>query len=728
MFRFYAAFILIFVFSKHPVTACGYNFIGDCSTSISLKINGTQDSFAVASCPGVLKFDGFTIGSLESLSIARAKATTWESCLNNVSGVALYYRVYEQGFPGGSWQSIDLQENYNTVVGPYTTRYRSVNTDTDLTGNLSSGKTYVLEIYFRAEVDTIGDDFIPETTLLQNNNGQNYHFSFQYGGASAPPFVVVPTRIIHVKCYGDSTGVAGVSVYGNQAGLFYQWSTGGNNSPILSEIPAGTYTVTVTGVGGYIASDTIEIAQPMPLTAQFMVTGPGCSGTPGYAMVTPSGGIEPYNYAWSNGAQTATASFASSGSYTITVSDTNGCSTVDSVNIPAQPIVQVNMTGEICAGESFTAGGMSFTEAGNYTIQVEGFPDCDTVISLNLSVLNPAISLQNLPDTALIVCTGTMLDLCAEPVANTTFNWLNNGVLLPPSPCITFTPTLSGEYAVTATTTGIIKTCLADKSITVYVLPTPYATVTAEALNAIGCQPMDSIYLLLKAITNASEPVFQWVYNGQVISTDDTCYVTVPVDNFPLVLPDLTVTDKFGCQVLAEGVNVVITQPVPLQIEASVTNPTAFNADGSIELDVAGGFPPYIVVWDNNLTGFTISNLPEGIYCATVTDASGCTATVCETLLSADVATVTVKTALKIAPNPATPGQQVALKLPENLIGQEVRLEILDLQGRTLLRQVMMFYQATMYVLLPENLPAGALIIRSGGKRGWSATGRFTVH
>ena len=728
MLRFYAVFAFIFAFSNHKVAACGFNFIGDCSTNISLNINGTLDSFAVAPCPGVLKFDGFELGNLQSLSIARAKATTWESCLNNVSGVALYYRVYEQGLPGGSWQNIDLQENYNTVVGPYTTRYRSVNTNTTLTNNLSTGKTYVLEIYFRAEIDTIGNDFIPETTLLQNNNGQNYHFIFQYGGASAPPFVVAPTKIIHAKCHGDSTGVAGVSVYGNQVGLFYQWSTGGNNSPILSEIPAGTYSVTVTGVGGYTAGDTIEIAQPMPLTAQLMVTGPGCNGTPGYAVATASGGMEPYYYAWSNGEQTATATFADSGDYTITVADANGCSTGYPVNIPSQPIVQVNLTGEICADESYVTGGMSFTESGNYTIQVEGFPNCDTVINLNLSVLNPAIALQNLPDTALIVCTGTTLDLCAEPIANTTFNWLNNGTPLPPSPCITFTPTLSGMYVVTATTTGALKTCLAEKSITVHVLPTPYATVTVETMSVTACPPVDSIHLLLQVITNAVEPVFQWTFNSQVISTDNTCYVTVPVDSFALVLPVLTVADKYSCPAVVQSPNVVITQPAPLQIETIATNPATGFADGSISLDVTGGFPPYMVVWNNNLTGFTISNLPDGIYCATVTDASGCTVTVCETLLSADVTATPVKYSLKIAPNPAAPGQQLAMTLPENLNGQELRLEILDLQGRTLLQQAIVVYQRAAYVLLPDNLCAGTLIIRTTGNGGWLATGRLTVH
>lgn len=727
MIRLLAAFALIFLFAIPKVAACGYDFVGNCSTSISLRINGTQDSFAVAPCPGVLKFDGFALGNLQSLSIARAKAATWESCYNNVSGVALYYRVYEQGFPGGLWQNFQLQENYSTLDGPYTTRYRSANTNIGLTGNLTVGKTYILEIYFLAQVDTTGDDFIPETTILQNNNGQNYHLSFQYGGASAPPFVLASTKIIDAKCYGDSTGVAGISVYGNQAGLFYQWSTGGNNSPVLNEIPAGTYSVTVTGAGGYMASDTIEIGQPAQLTVQLTVTGPGCSGTPGYAMAEPSGGKVPYHYEWSNGEQTATATFASGGGYLLTVSDANGCSVWYPFSIPSQPIVQVNMAAEICAGESYAAGGMTFTESGIYTFQVEGFPDCDTVFFLNLNVLNPAAALQSLPENALVSCANPSFDLCAQQMDNTVFQWYQNIIPTVTTPCLFITA--GGIYSVVATTAMAQKTCQAEKTIVVDEhLTEPNVLFYAQVLDVIGCLPPDSLHLLLWALTNAEEPVFQWLFDGQVISTNDTCMFVIPYSGNDLPeLPSLLVTDKYGCSVLSDEGVFLISVPPTLVVQTSVSNPDPGVDNGSITLVISGGTAPYTVNWNTGATSTEITNLGPGIYCAMVADASGCSTFICETLESTGVFNQSVENFLKIAPNPAMPGQELTMYLPENLNGEDIRLEILDLQGKTLLRQALPVQQRTAHVFLPENLPSGSFVVRMTGNDGKRTIGRLTV-
>lgn len=518
MFRLLAVFASVFVFSNQKIAACGYSFVGDCSTSISLKINGTTDSFAVAPCPGVLKFDGFALGSLQSLSIVRAKAATWESCQNNVSGVELWYRVYEQGTPGGSWQSIDLQEDYNTLNGPYTTRYRSANTDENLSDGLAVGSIYVLEIYFLAEVDTIGDDFFPETTMSQDNNSQNYHFTFQYGGAAAPPFVVAVTKIVNPICHGDSTGAAGVTVYGDPNGLFYEWSTGGNNFPILSQLPAGTYAVTVTGASGYAASDTIEIAQPMPLLVQ-----------------------------------------------------------------------------------------------------------------------------------------------------------------------ITTTPLLS------------------------------------------GCFPVDTLPLLLAAVADAEELDFQWVYENQVISTDDSCFFDLPTYQVPQVLPELIATDKSGCSTTLKDSSSTIVQPAPIQLEALVTNPAPGSTDGSIVLDVAGGLPPYTIMWSTGSTDFAVSNLPEGTYCATVTDAVGCSSTICESLLSTGGASPSNVDLIKIAPNPAAPGEEASLFFPAIFANQEGQMEILDLQGRTLKRQNVLSHQAVVRFFIPENPPCGMVLIRIQWATGESAIGKLWV-
>jgi len=647
MFRFFAAFTVLFICTNQKTIACGFNFVGDCSTSVSLKINGTQDSFAVASCPDVLNFDGFALGNLQTLSIARAKAATWESCINNVSAVALFYRVYEQGFPGGNWQSFDLQEDYNTLVGPYTTRYRSKNADISLTNGLTAGKIYVLEVYFRAEVDTIGDDFIPETTLLQNNGGQNYHFTFQYGGASAPPFLIVPTKIVDVKCNGDSTGVAGITVYGDQSGLFYQWSTGGNNFYILSKIPAGTYSVTVTGAGGYSASDTMVITEPEPLAVDFMLAGIGCDGSDGQAWAFPFGGTTPYFFMWENGSQDSMAVFPNSGEVGLTLTDGNGCSEVFSTEIPAAPVVSLDVEAQVCFGETYLIGGVPIAQPGFFEVNVPGTNGaCDTLVHLNLTMLPPL-------DTDL-------------------------------------------EYSEIA----------------------PYA-----------CSPDDSIHLLLRVLTNAQDSFVEWVWNGQVVATSDSLLVTIPGGGVSEVsIPFYTVRDKFGCVAYSTDTIISISQPFPLQVEAFWTHPAGGLDTGSIALQIVGGSPGYDIEWSNGATTSSIENLGPGTYCATVTDARGCSVVTCTVLESSGVSDLFGNPFLKIYPNPATSGQELTILLPENFAGQEVLLEILDLQGRTLLRQITPQNQMLTQLISLEKWPVGVLIVKSTSSDGKSAIGRLTVH
>ena len=635
MLRFFATLGFFAILFNPENYACGYNFVGDCSSRISLSINGTTDSFEVANCPGVLQFDGFTLGRLQSLHLSRATGVTWESCQNNVSGMSLFYRVYEQGLPAGGWQSFSLEEDYNTLDGPYTTRYRSHNADIDLTIGLAVGKTYVLEVYYLAEVDTIGDDFIPETGLLLDNNGQNYHFTFGYDGPAAPPFVVAVTKNIGVRCNGEANGVAGVSVYGNQNGLFYQWSTGGNNFPILTDLSAGMYSVTVTG-SGHTASDTIVIAEPQPLAAQFFpVAGVGCGGLPGEATAVPSGGTSPYAYLWANGQGTATATFVNAGMYAVTVTDVHTCSAVFSVDIPAQPVVTISATVEICGGEVFAVGGLEFDQTGYFELNLPGLNGgCDTVLQLSLHVLNPAAAFVTLPDTALVTCLNPVVNLCAAPVAGTTYQWAVNGTPVSNSLCLPASPG-AAEYALTAHTAGQSKVCTASR-----VIPQE-EHMTQPALSASGtlsflsnCYQADTAVFVLSATSNAQGASFNWYLDGQLVSAADTCTVLSTAFNYPDInAPIVFVTDQYGCQNGPVFALLDVTGP---------PEPPGFTMDQSPDFclqmvdvvqSISGNQPPYTAAWNGAAVAADSFSLPPGPYEVVVTDAAGCS-TVYQTSLA----------------------------------------------------------------------------------------------
>ncbi|XZF14865.1 T9SS type A sorting domain-containing protein [Chitinophagaceae bacterium MMS25-I14] len=89
----------------------------------------------------------------------------------------------------------------------------------------------------------------------------------------------------------------------------------------------------------------------------------------------------------------------------------------------------------------------------------------------------------------------------------------------------------------------------------------------------------------------------------------------------------VTITDAHGCK---RKITYNITAPAPLVISANVTNISCRGAcDGSIDVTITGGTPPYTYRWNGTLCGQSSLdryNLCPGSYCLSVTDAHGCTA------------------------------------------------------------------------------------------------------
>ena len=118
-------FVFCFLVAQTPLRACGYSFVGSCSSDIGLRINGTSAFFAVADCSYGNPFNGTVLPDIQSLSISYGFAATWESCYNNVTGMTLCYRVFQQGTEAGNWSFYVLKQDSSKLELPYTTRYRS---------------------------------------------------------------------------------------------------------------------------------------------------------------------------------------------------------------------------------------------------------------------------------------------------------------------------------------------------------------------------------------------------------------------------------------------------------------------------------------------------------------------------------------------------------------------------------------------------------------------------
>jgi Secretion system C-terminal sorting domain/SprB repeat len=123
---------------------------------------------------------------------------------------------------------------------------------------------------------------------------------------------------------GGATGTASINVTGGPGPFTYQWSNS-QTTATATNLAAGTYTVTVTDGGGCTVTGTATVSNPnAPTIGSITPTPASCNGGNGGAVVVAAGGTAPYTYLWSNNATTATIT-APAGSYTVTVTDVNGC-------------------------------------------------------------------------------------------------------------------------------------------------------------------------------------------------------------------------------------------------------------------------------------------------------------------------------------------------------------------------------------------------------------------
>ena len=152
---------------------------------------------------------------------------------------------------------------------------------------------------------------------------------------------------------GQSNGTAIANPSGGTAPYSYAWSNGGITQ-VISGLAAGSYTVTVTSWEGCTVSGTTNVSGSAGITADITVTHESCGGCHnGTATALASGGSG-YTYYWSNGATTQTISGLAPGIYTVTITDTDGCTAITEATVSpfGCGTIQVTMqkTEETCAG------------------------------------------------------------------------------------------------------------------------------------------------------------------------------------------------------------------------------------------------------------------------------------------------------------------------------------------------------------------------------------------
>ena len=474
------------------------------------------------------------------------------------------------------------------------------------------------------------------------------------GGTSYGPVLTFTTAAAlsttgsqtNVACNGGNNGTATVSVSGGLPPYTYSWTGNGSTTATATGLAAGSYTVTVTDATGATTQRTFIITQPTAISlATGSSTNVSCNGgANGTATVAPTGGTGGYSYAYSpSGGTGATATGLSAGTYTVTVTDANGCTAQRTFTITQPPVLATtgSQTNVACNGGTTgvaavnVSGGTSgYTFAWQRTTAPTGAvtPSSSTASTSTISSQIAGTYVVTVTDangcttqrtftitqpTAISLATGSSTNVSCNGGANGTATVAPTGgaggYTYAYSPSggtgATATGLSAGTYTVTVTDAN---GCTAQRTFTI--TQPPLLTTTGSQTN-VACNGGNNGTATV--VASGGTPSYSYSWSPSVSTTATATGLAAGTYT-------VTVTDANGCTAQR---SFTITAPPTLTATTSQTNVTTFGgSNGSATITVGGGTPGYTYSWSPNVsTTATASNLSAGTYFVTATDANGCT-------------------------------------------------------------------------------------------------------
>lgn len=172
--------------------------------------------------------------------------------------------------------------------------------------------------------------------------GSNIRHGFCLQDVQTSPLFLQIQSQRNVSCFQQRDGSVVVTASGGTGSYSYSWSNGAA-SPVLNNLGAGTYRVTVSD-GRNQAARQVVITEPDRLQIQLSAEFENCSEEQGLIVANAVGGTPPYDYAWSDGSRTSKITDIAQSTYRVTVTDGNGCTATSSINVAPMANLSVSLT------------------------------------------------------------------------------------------------------------------------------------------------------------------------------------------------------------------------------------------------------------------------------------------------------------------------------------------------------------------------------------------------
>lgn len=436
------------------------------------------------------------------------------------------------------------------------------------------------------------------------------------------------------SCFGGSNGTATAIGAGGTAPYTYNWMPVNKNGSTLTNLPAGTYTVYVTDSKGCTSNTTVVVNEPAKMQIITTTVEATCFMANGSAKASVTGGTAPYTYQWLPTGGTADSAVGlHSGSYSILVTDANGCTASASANINDKGIPTPTIFNVIdvkCYGDSTGSASVSVTggsgvytyhwlpkggtgtvatnlTAGSYTVIVKDATGCQSLATTSPDIKQPP---QIIPmvTTTNTSCfggnNGTAAVTASGGIPGYTYTWLPQG---------TSGNTISGLSAITYTVqVKDANSCIVNKEYTVGQPVSLYLTLSKKAVSCFGGSDGT-----VASLATGGTPPYSYKWNPGNISGQKLSNLTAGTYT-------VTVTDSKGCTLSSF---ITVDEPGMMSLTKGSTNETCDMPNGKAYVVASGGTTPYTYDWPTlNVQKDTASNLVAGSYTVVVKDKNQCSA------------------------------------------------------------------------------------------------------
>jgi len=440
--------------------------------------------------------------------------------------------------------------------------------------------------------------------------------------------VTVPTVVTTdiTTCYGDSTGSAMVTPSNGTPPYTYLWSTGATTNNI-SGLPGGIYSVIVTDASGCQKTVYLQIQQPQDITLSATVIGVGCSATStGSITSNVNGGITPYSYLWNNGATTGSISGLTAGTYTLTVTDSSGCTKTDNWTIISVPPLNVTYT-STDATCGLSNGSAAVTANGTPPYNYSWTPPVST--GPTAAGLSQGMYIVQISDSNGCIVTDTItINSIATFTVTTSSNTANcagtggsgavsiNGSSGPYS--FQWSPSGGTDSIASNLNAGTYTVVITDanncsQTVTVVVGQLTSTVIVNAQVSQSPCDTT-SLATITANPSNGTGPYsYQWSSGGN----------TQTVTGLGAGTYTVTVTDANQCT----ATSTAALQPYSAVTVTTSSTPSCNNSStGSASASGTGGTPSYSYQWSNGSNTSNVNGVAAGNYTVTVSDANTCTA------------------------------------------------------------------------------------------------------